>query len=186
MLNMSKQKAKNFLSFLFGGRVAEEQIFKDFTSGASNDIQKATDLARRMVCEWGMSSKVGPLFLGRGNDPVFLGKTYNDNTEYSEDSAKNVDSEIKNFIQKAYEKAQKIIQEKITQLHTMAEALLRFETIDSEEIDMIMHGKNLSDLENYRKTENEKINKERKTSADKKNKSEDDPLGGSALPSPVV
>ncbi|MDE0092281.1 MAG: ATP-dependent zinc metalloprotease FtsH, partial [Oligoflexia bacterium] len=78
MLNMSKQKAKNFLSFLFGGRVAEEEIFKDFTSGASNDIQKATDLARRMICEWGMSSKVGPLFFGRGDSPVFLGKNYHD------------------------------------------------------------------------------------------------------------
>ena len=61
LLNMSKQKAKNFLSFLFGGRVAEELIFKDYTSGASNDIQKATDLARKMICEWGMSSKIGPL-----------------------------------------------------------------------------------------------------------------------------
>ena len=73
LLNMSKQKAKNTLSFLFGGRVAEEEIFKDFTSGASNDIQKATDLARRMICEWGMSSKIGPLFFGRGSNPVFLG-----------------------------------------------------------------------------------------------------------------
>lgn len=185
MLNMSKQKAKNFLSFLFGGRVAEEEIFKDFTSGASNDIQKATDLARRMICEWGMSSKVGPLFFGKGSDPVFLGKSYHDNHEYSEESAKNVDSEIKYFIQKAYEKAQTIVREKITQLHTMAEALLQFETIDSEEIDMIMQGKGLSDLTNYRKTVRDKIKEERQASTNKKKKSEDDPLGGSALPSPV-
>ncbi|MCZ0932902.1 MAG: ATP-dependent zinc metalloprotease FtsH, partial [Oligoflexia bacterium] len=164
MLNMSKQKAKSFLSFLFGGRVAEEEIFKDFTSGASNDIQKATDLARRMICEWGMSAKVGPLFFGRGSDPVFLGKSYHDSHDYSEESAKNVDSEIKHFIQKAYKKAQTIIKEKISQLHTMAEALLKFETIDSEEIDMIMKGKTLSDLTNYRKNVSEKINKERQDS----------------------
>ena len=185
MLNMSKQTAKNFLSFLFGGRVAEEEIFKDFTSGASNDIQKATDLARRMICEWGMSSKVGPLFFGRGNDPIFLGKSYHDSYDYSEESAKNVDGEIKYFIQKAYEKAQTIIKEKMAQLHTMAEALLKFETIDSEEIDMIMKGKTLSDLTNYRKTVSEKINQERQNSQKEKKKSEDDPVGGSALPNPV-
>ena len=186
MLNMSKQKARNFLSFLFGGRVAEEEIFKDFTSGASNDIQKATDLARRMICEWGMSSKVGPLFFGRGNDPVFLGKSYHESHDYSEESAKNVDSEIKYFIQTAYEKAQLIIKEKLSQLHTMAEALLKFETIDSEEIDMIMKGKTLSDLTNYRKGVKDRINKERKASQNEKKKSEEDPVGGgSALPSPV-
>ena len=185
MLNMSKKKAKNFLSFLFGGRVAEEEIFKDFTSGASNDIQKATDLARRMICEWGMSAKVGPLFFGRGNDPVFLGKSYHDTPDYSEESAKHVDSEIKYFIQKAYQKAQMIIKEKMSHLHTMAEALLKFETIDSEEIDMIMHGKTLSDLMDYRKTMSDQIDKERRESKNNKKKSKDDPVGGSALPSPV-
>ena len=185
MLNMSKKKAKNFLSFLFGGRVAEEIIFKDFTSGASNDIQKATDLARRMICEWGMSSKVGPLFFGRGSDPVFIGKTYNNTSDYSEESAKHVDSEIKYFIQKAYEKAQLILKEKISYLHTMAEALLKFETIDSEEIDMIMKGKTLADLMNYRKNIGDKINKEREESKNNNKKSENDPVGGSALPSPV-
>ena len=185
MLNMSKKKAKNFLSFLFGGRVAEEEIFKDFTSGASNDIQKATDLARRMICEWGMSAEVGPLFFGKGSHPVFLGKSYHESHEYSEESAKSVDSEIKYFIQKAYETAQTIVREKISHLHTMAEALLKFETIDSEEIDMIMKGKNLSDLTNYRKSMQEKILQERKDSQDNKKKPADDPVGGSALPSPV-
>ena len=185
MLNMSKQKARNFLSFLFGGRVAEEEIFKDFTSGASNDIQKATDLARRMICEWGMSSKIGPLFFGKGNHPVFLGKSYHESHEYSEESAKNVDSEVKYFIQKAYEKAQTIIKEKTSQLHIMAEALLKFETIDSEEIDMVMKGKNLSDLTSYRKSMKEKLLQERKDSENNKQKSVDDPVGGSALPSPV-
>ena len=150
MLNMSRQKAKNTLSFLFGGRVAEEEVFKDFTSGASNDIQKATDLARRMVCEWGMSSKVGPLFFKKGH-PVFLGKSGEDFHEYSEESTKSVDQEIKSFIQKAYTKAQTIIKGNLKYLHTMAEALLKFETIDSEEVDLIMKGKKLLDLTEYRK-----------------------------------
>ncbi|MDE0091744.1 MAG: hypothetical protein OXN83_00470, partial [Oligoflexia bacterium] len=103
----------------------------------------------------------------------------------SEESAKSVDGEIKYFIQKAYQKAQTIIKEKISQLHTMAEALLQFETIDSEEIDMIMKGNTLSYLTYYRKTMNEKINRERQASQKEQKKSEDDPVGGSALPSPV-
>jgi len=185
LLNMSKQKAKNFLSFLFGGRVAEEEIFKDFTSGASNDIQKATDLARRMICEWGMSSKIGPLFFGKGSGPVFIGKTYGESHEYSEESAKNVDSEISAFIQNAYKKAQSIIKEKIIQLHIMAEALLKFETIDSEEVDMIMQGKSLLDLKNYRKKISDQLEEERQGAKVKKKKKSSNSIGGSALPSPV-
>ena len=185
MLNMSKQKAKNFLSFLFGGRVAEEEIFKDFTSGASNDIQKATELARRMICEWGMSSKIGPLFFGKGSAPVFIGKTYGESHEYSEESAKNVDNEISVFIQNAYKKAQSVIKEKITQLHIMAEALLKFETIDSEEVDMIMKGKHLLDLTNYRKKMLKQLEEERQSVKTKKQKKSSDSIGGSALPSPV-
>ncbi len=193
LLNMSKQKAKNFLSFLFGGRVAEEEIFKDFTSGASNDIQKATDLARRMTCEWGMSDKIGPLFLDQGNSSIFVGKNYNLSTTYSEESAKNVDSEISSFIQNAYKKAQSIIKEKLSQLHIMASALLKFETIDSEEVDMIMKGKNLSDLSLYRKKMSDKLDEERQASKTedkiknkkKKKKKTPNPLSGPALPSPV-
>ena len=188
LLNMSKQKAKNFLSFLFGGRVAEEVIFKDYTSGASNDIEKATDLARRMISEWGMSSKVGPLFFGKSSEPIFVGKSYNQSHIYSEESAKKLDSEIYTFIQKAYHKAQTIIKEKLSFLHIMAEALLKFETIDSEEVDMIMEGKKLTDLLDYRKQLEEKIKKERQENLKKNKKSSDsdpDSVSGSALPNPV-
>ena len=188
LLNMSKQKAKNFLSFLFGGRVAEEVIFKDYTSGASNDIEKATDLARRMISEWGMSHKIGPLFLGKSSEPVFVGKSYNQSHPYSEESAKKLDSEVYTFIQKAYQKAQAIIKEKLSFLHTMAEALLKFETIDSEEVNMIMEGKKLTDLISYRKNLEEKIKKEREDNLKKNKKSSDsdsDSVSGSALPSPV-
>ncbi|MBC6415532.1 MAG: ATP-dependent zinc metalloprotease FtsH [Bdellovibrionales bacterium] len=179
-LNMSKQKAKNFLSFLFGGRIAEEEIFKDFTNGASNDIQKATHLARQMICEWGMSSKIGPMFFGQENDPVFLGKNYRNSYEYSEESSKNVDIEIKNVIQKSYEKARQIIKEKLSELHTMAEVLLKFETIDSEEVDLIMKGKTLEDLTEYRKTKLNHKKTEKKISQEKNN-----PIGTPALPNPV-
>ena len=186
MLNISKQKAKNTLSFLFGGRVAEEEIFKDFTSGASNDIQKATDLARRMICEWGMSSKIGPLFFGKGSNPVFIGKSYNESHEYSEESTKNVDKEISVFIQNAYKKAQFIIKDKLSQLHTMAEALLKFETIDSEEVDMIMKGKSLLDLTDYRtKLSSVRLKGKKQKDKTKKVDKSSDSISGSVLPSPV-
>ena len=189
MLNMSKQKAKNFLSFLFGGRIAEEEIFKDFTSGASNDIQKATNLARRMICEWGMSSKLGPIFFG--SESKAYHQAYSpDRSQYSEESHKTVDSEIKSVIQKSYEKARDIIKNKMKELHIMAEALLKFETISSDEIDMIMEGKNLKDLDDYRKNlsqnNSSKANKSiTKKSKENKKREGKNPLGDSPFPQPV-
>ena len=167
LLNMSVEKAKNTLSFLFGGRAAEEEIFKDFTSGASNDIEKATDLARSMVSEWGMSAKLGPLFFGSKPEEVFIGRDYRKVRSYSEEIARELDSEVRQLINSAYEKAKKIIREKIKQLHIMAQALLDFETIDSQEVDMIMKGKNLSDLKDYRSSVSEKIKADRKASSKK-------------------
>jgi len=189
MLNMSRQKAKNFLSFLFGGRIAEEEIFKDFTSGASNDIEKATSLARRMICEWGMSSKLGPVFFGRESRAFLAGQNQSSRSAYSEESSKTVDSEIKNVIQKSYEKARSIIKDKMSELHIMAAALLKFETISSDEVDMIMEGKKLEDLDHYRKNQQDKKPPDEKTATEKtatehKEKGKN-PLGGSALPSPV-
>ena len=184
MLNMSKQKAKNFLSFLFGGRIAEEEIFEDFTSGASNDIQKATSLARRMICEWGMSSKLGPIFFGQKSGGSHLvGQSQSKFSDYSEESSKEVDSEIKSVIQTSYEKARTIIREKMSELHIMAEALLKFETISSDEVDMIMKGKKLDDLDDYRKNQSESIPKNKKADSEELTKKES--VGGQALPHPV-
>ena len=191
MLNMSRQKAKNFLSFLFGGRIAEEEIFEDFTSGASNDIEKATNLARRMICEWGMSSKLGPIFFGRERGSYIAGQNQSKSSEYSEESNKEVDSEIKSVIKKSYEKARTIIKDKMSELHIMAEALLKFETISSDEVDMIMKGKKLEDLDYYRRSQSLKNLKDsyKKTALEgkdsKNKKSKKDSLGGSALPNPV-
>ncbi len=187
LLNMSKKRARNTLSFLFGGRVAEEEIFKDYTSGASNDIEKATSLARSMVCEWGMSEKLGPLFLGKQNDSVFMGRDHGKSRTYSEASAQEIDNEIHSFIDKAYKKARQIIKAKMDYLHVMAQALLDFETIDSEEVNMIMKGKNLSDLKKYRKQLSDKIKEERKSHQKeevKKKKTSSNSVG-STVPSPV-
>ena len=166
LLNMSVEKAKNTLAFLFGGRAAEEMIFKDFTSGASNDIEKATDLARRMVCEWGMSERIGPQTVGKKSDPVFVGMRQGQENTYSEESAKAVDSEIREFISDAYQKAKKILKDNLKQLHDMAQALLDFETIDSKEVELLIKGKPLKALKAYREEMEKKINEER--SKDKK------------------
>ena len=188
LLNMSKQKAQNTLSFLFGGRVAEENIFEDYTSGASNDIEKATDLARRMVCEWGMSSKIGPLFLGTESENVFMGRDHSKARKHSEQSAKEVDAEIQSFISNAYDVAKDILKKKAKQLHTMSEALLEFETIDSEEVKMLLDGKGLKELKEYRKDLSHKIKEERSSNNSKKKKASSDPkdsIGGDPVPTPV-
>ena len=182
LLNMSVEKAKNTLAFLFGGRVSEEMIFQDFTSGASNDIEKATDLARRMVCEWGMSKKIGPLSLGKKSDPIFIGMHQGETSSYSEESARTVDSEIRQFISDAYNKAKKILTANLQQLHNMAQALLDFETIDSEEVKLLIKGKPLEALKSYREELKKKILKERsddkkQLKAKKKDKPSKKPLG---------
>ena len=166
MLNMSREKAKNTLAFLFGGRAAEEVIFTDYTSGAGNDIEKATHLARRMICEWGMSDTLGPQAFGNMSHPVFLGKSSGRGGErdHSEESARKVDQEVQNLISSAYEKAKKIIEEKKEALETMVQALLNFETIDAEEVKLIMKGKGLTALKNYRKRKTTELSKEREES----------------------
>ena len=155
-LNLTKSKAENTLVFLFGGRAAEELIFKDYTTGAGNDIEKATELARRMVCEWGMSEKLGPLTLEKREGPVYLGIQSTQGREYSEAKAAEVDQEIHRLIRTAHKKALQILTKRKTILNVMAQALLEYETINGEEVDRIMKGAQLEELEKKRK-ENQKI-----------------------------
>ena len=160
-LNLSLSKAKNTIAFLFGGRVAEKIIFKDFTTGAGNDIERATDLARRMVCEWGMSEKIGPLALEKNSGPVFLGMQQSQpQKEYSEAKAQEVDEEIKRFIHEGYDKATEILQNNMDALHRLSEALLEHETIDGEEVDMLVKGSSLEDVNQRRKESQKKLDKE--------------------------
>ena len=164
-LNLSKSKAENTLAFLFGGRAAEELIFKDYTTGAGNDIEKATELARRMVCEWGMSEKIGPLALEKREGPVYLGVQYNKGREYSEAKAKEVDEEVHRFITTAHKKAQNILKENKEILDVIAQALLEYETINSDEVEMIVKGAGLDHLGQKRKEQEMKLEQERKVSA---------------------
>ena len=137
----SKQKLESQLSSLFGGRLAEELIFgADYvTTGASNDIMRATDIARKMVVSWGLSD-LGPLTFGEEESEVFLGRSVNHNKEVSDRTAQMIDEEIRQIIDRNYLRAKEILTEKITSLHLMAEALVKYETIDMSQIQEIMAG----------------------------------------------
>ena len=160
-LNMSVSQAKGMIAFLFGGRAAEEIIFKDVTTGAGNDIERATDIARKMVCEWGMSEKLGPLAYEKSDGPVFLGMQNGQSTkEYSEAKAEQIDTEIFDLISKGYEKARDILNEHIDKLHTLTDALLEYETIDGMEVDMICKGSSLDEVREYRGNLRKKLEEE--------------------------
>ena len=118
--------------------MAEELVLNEITTGASNDIEKATELARKMVCEWGMSDSLGPVLLGKPNEEVFLGMDIQSRREYSEDTAQSIDSEVKSILSDAYTRAKEILQSNMTILHSMAQALLEREVLDAREIDEII------------------------------------------------
>ena len=161
-LNFTKSKAENTLAFLFGGRAAEELIFQDYTTGAGNDIEKATELARRMVCEWGMSEKLGPLALEKREGPVYLGLQSTAGKEYSEAKAEQIDQEVFRLITTAHKKALDILKKKKDILETMTSALLEYETINGEEVNMLMKGMDLKDLEQNRQAGRKALEQERK------------------------
>lgn len=125
----------NTISILLGGRAAEEITFKEFTTGAGNDIERATGLAKKMVCEWGMSDEMGPLSYGRKDEQIFLGRDFSVHKDYSEDTAKKIDLEITRFIDDGYNKAKEIISEHIETLHKIARELLEKEVLNTAELD---------------------------------------------------
>lgn len=150
-LNLSKNKATNMIAFLFGGRAAEEIIFNDFTTGAGNDIERATEIARRMVCEWGMSEKLGPLAYEKSSNPVFMGMNYGQTTkDYSEAKAEEIDREVSRLITEGYSAAKKVLTDHRDALDRLAAALLEFETIDSHEVDMLVNGAAMKEIEKIR------------------------------------
>lgn len=137
MLSLTKEKGENLIAFLMGGRCAEEVIFQEYTNGASNDIERATDLARNMVCNWGMS-KLGPINYSRpSNMNIYQGS---DASQFSDETAKRIDTEIANLVQVNYEKAKSILQENIDALHRIAEGLMVWETLDADQINKLIAG----------------------------------------------
>ena len=136
----SKEFLYNNLAILMGGRVAEELVFKQITTGAGNDIERATDLARKMVCEWGMSDELGPLTFGKKDEEIFLGREIATRRDYSEDIALKIDTEVKRLVTENYERAKRMLRENIAVLKALAEALLEKEVLEAAEIDQIIQG----------------------------------------------
>ena len=139
-LSMTAEFATNQIAILMGGRVAEEIVFGHKTTGAGNDIERATDLARSMVTEWGMSEEFGPLNFSPGKGEVFLGRDFGSSSNHSEDTSKRIDAEIRRIVTTQYERATRILTEHRKELETIAEALLEYETIDGDDIDVLLRG----------------------------------------------
>lgn len=139
----SKRQIESQISSLFGGRLAEELIFGvDFvTTGASNDIQRATELARNMVTKWGLSEKMGPLAYGEEEGEVFLGHSVTQHKGIADTTASAIDMEVRTIIDRNYLRAKDLLEENMGKLHAMADALMKYETIDKDQIDDIMAGK---------------------------------------------
>ena len=129
------------LAVLFGGRAAEEIALNQITTGAGNDIEQGTDLARKMICEWGMSETMGPLAYGKKEEQIFLGREISQHKDYSEATAIAIDKEVKELVAKSYERAKKLVRENKKTLDKLAEALLERESLGSHEVDVIVFGK---------------------------------------------
>ncbi len=134
----SRNYLLNKLSILLGGRVAEELVLDDYTTGAGNDIERVTDLAKKMVCNWGMSEEFGPVSFGKQEEHIFLGKDFGQVKDYSEETARKIDEEVRRLVMYAYNKAKELLETNIECLHGIAHGLLEKETLDAKDIDEIM------------------------------------------------
>jgi len=139
----NKENIISRLCSLYGGRVAEELIFgaDKVTTGASNDIERATKMARNMVTKWGLSDELGPIAYGEEEDEVFLGRSVTQHKNVSDDTARKIDEVVHGILDKAYNRTKTILTENLDKLHVMAKALLEYETIDVPQIDAIMEGR---------------------------------------------
>lgn len=139
----SKQHLESNISSLYGGRIAEEIIYGEdkVSTGASNDIERATDLARKMVTQWGLSPKMGPMLYAEEEGEVFLGRTSSKSLNMSDETARAIDAEIKEFINRNYQRAEQILKDNMDILHAMKDALMKYETIDAKQIDDLMERK---------------------------------------------
>ena len=142
----------NSISILLGGRAAEELVLEDFTTGAGNDIERATDLSRKMVCDWGMSP-MGPMSFGKKEEQIFLGRELAMHKDYSEETAKRIDTEIGQIVSACYDTAKKILSENLQILHHLSEELIKREVLNSEDLDAIISGRALPEQEKTEESE---------------------------------
>jgi cell division protease FtsH len=135
-----KDYLQNNIAVMMGGRAAEELVLNRQTTGAGNDIERSTEIARKMVCEWGMSEKLGPLTFGKKEEEIFLGREFAKHRDYSEDTARLIDDEVRTIVTRGHEKAKEIIQTNMAILHKLANTLLEKEVLDGNQIDAIIKG----------------------------------------------
>ena len=155
-LTSSREQNEAELAILMGGRCAEEIVFGELTTGAANDIERATDLAHKMVCEWGMSEVLGPLSFGKKDDQIFIGRDVATGVSYSEETARVIDQEIKKLVSDSYKRAFQLLEDHRHLLKTVAEALLERETLEAEEFTMLFEGKTLPPLDIAKETQEPK------------------------------
>ncbi|MFZ1461053.1 MAG: AAA family ATPase, partial [Ignavibacteria bacterium] len=177
----SKEYLEAMITYAMGGRAAEKMIFNEYTTGASNDIERATGMARKMVCEFGMSEKLGPIAYGQKQEEIFLGREISQHRDYSESTQIMIDDEVKKIVQSGMDKAERILNENADKLHKMSEALLEREILDSVEIDMLMRGEELPPFENLNLNKEVLQNTELKTGKEIKEKDEKFAPGDVAL-----
>ncbi len=179
----SKEYLEAMIAYALGGRAAEKIIFNQYTTGAGNDIEKATKIARKMVCEWGMSERLGPLAYGQKEEEIFLGREITKHSDFSEKTAEAIDEEIQTIIIKGMEKAENILRENIDVLHKLAKELLIREILDAEEIKKIMNGEELppvkkEEIPDHVKELLEKRKKEAKSSDENKSEMDEEKPSG--------
>ncbi|MCL6494420.1 MAG: ATP-dependent zinc metalloprotease FtsH [Ignavibacterium sp.] len=151
----SKEYLEAMITYALGGRAAEKLIFNHYTTGAGNDIEKATNIARKMVCEWGMSERLGPLAYGAKEEEIFLGREIQRHKDYSEKTAQEIDDEVRTIIRNAEQRAENILKENIDLLHKLSKELLEREILDGEEIDAIIKGQELPPVKRTEKSNGE-------------------------------
>jgi cell division protease FtsH len=145
----SREYLEAMITYALGGRAAEKLVFNQFTTGAGNDIERATELARKMVCEWGMSDKLGPMAYGAKEEELFLGREITKTRNFSENTAIAIDAEVRLIVTRAMKRADKILKENVKILHRLANVLLEREILDSEEIDKIIRGEELPPVDKH-------------------------------------
>ena len=173
----------NSLAILMGGRCAEEICLGEMTTGAGNDIERATEMARKMVCEWGMSEKMGPLTYGSKEEQVFLGKDFSSQKNFSDQTAKLIDQEVKTLVVGGYTRATELLKQNRDKLEEMAQALLEHETLNAKDIQNILDGKDISDDEDSGTTQNLKDDEAPTKKTEPKSDPEEGLLGG-GMPDP--
>jgi len=142
--SMTRTFAENQVAILMGGRIAEELVFGELTSGAGNDFERATELAQKMVCEWGMSDRMGPMVFGRNENEVFMGRDFGKSKDFSEKTSQEIDAEVRRIVLEQYQRARRLLEENLDALKRVAKALLEYETIDGDEVRRVMAGEELS------------------------------------------